>query len=209
MPDGMVDDDERMKAAVLRERIAEASPRFKARMAGVLSLLGLLAAVFGEFFVRRFEIAGDLIAVACMAAVALLLFDIFKPVNRGLSLLAVSFNLVGLTFGALRWNPRGVDIPVVLNGFYCFLIGYLIFTSIFLPRILGVLMAIGGLGWLTFLSPPVAKYLSPYNLALGILGQESVMLWFLVMGVNEQRWKEQASIAGEAANLPRDGRATG
>ena len=64
MPDGMVDDDERMKAAVLRERIAEASPRFKARMAGVLSLLGLLAAVFGEFFVRRLEFAGDLIAVS-------------------------------------------------------------------------------------------------------------------------------------------------
>jgi hypothetical protein len=164
-------------------RIAKASPRFKARMAGVLSLLSLLVAVFGEFIVRgRLEFAGDLIAISGMVAVTLLLYDILKPVNRGLSLLAASFNLVGLTFGTLRWNPRGVDITVVFGGFSCLLIGYFIFRSTFLPRILGVLMAFGGLGWLTFLSRPLANYLSPYNLALGLLGQESVMLWLLVVG---------------------------
>jgi Domain of unknown function (DUF4386) len=173
-------------------------PRFKARIAGVLSLLSLLAAVFGESFVRRLEFAGDLIAVLGMVAVTLLLYDIFKPVNRGLSLLAAAFNLVGLTFGALRWNPRGVDITVVFGGFSCLLIGYLIFRSSFLPRILGALMAFAGLGWVTFLSPPLANHLSPYNLAYGILGQESVMLWLLVMGVNVQRWKEQASATGSS-----------
>jgi hypothetical protein len=187
----------RMGAAVMMKRIAEASPRFMARIAGVLSLLSLLAAVFGEFIVRRFEIAGDLIAVSGNIVVTLLLYGIFKPANRGLSLLAASFNLVGLTCGAFRWNPRGVDMPVVFDGSYCLLIGYLIFRSTFLPRILGALMAIAGLGWLTYLSPPLAKSLSPYNLALGIVGQESLMLWLLVMGVNEQRWKEQASPAVE------------
>ena len=177
--------------------IAEASPRFKARIAGALFLLGLLSAVFGEFFVRRLEIAADLIAVSSMIAVTLLLYGIFKPMNMGLSSLAASINLVGLTFGAFRWNPRGVDIPVVFDGFYCLLIGYLIFRSILLPRILGALMACAGFSWLTFLSPPLARYLSPYNLALGILGQGSVMLWLLMMGVNEQRWEEQASPAVE------------
>jgi Domain of unknown function (DUF4386) len=90
--------------------------------------------------------------------------------------------------------------PVVLNGFYCLLIGYLIFRATFLPQILGVVMAIGGLGWLTFLSPLLANHLSPYNLAAGIFGQESVMLWLLVMAVDEQRWKEQASAAGRMTN---------
>src|SRR5271167_425037 len=162
-----------MSAARMMKRIAEVSPRFKARIAGVLVLLSLLAAVFGEFIVRgRFEIAGDLIAVSGMVAVTVLLYDIFKPVNRSLSMLAASLNLVGLTCGALRWSPRGVDIPVVLNGFYCFLIGYLIFRSTFLPRILGALIVFAGLGWVTYLSPPLANHLSPYNLALGILGQE-------------------------------------
>lgn len=186
-----------MGAAAMMGRIAEESPRFKARMAGMLFLLSLLAAVFGEFLVRRFEIAADLIAVSGMIAVTLLFYDIFKPVNRGLSLLAASFNLVGLTCGALRWNPWGVDVPVVLNGFYCFLIGYFIFQSTFLPRILGALMAIAGLGWLTYLSPPLANYLSPYNLASGILGEVSLFLWLLVMGVNVQRWKKQAGGEGE------------
>jgi len=116
-------------------------------------------------------------------------------VNRSLSLLAVSFNLVGLTFEALRWNPRGVDIALVFHGFYCLLIGYLIFRSTFLPRILGALMAIAGLGWLTFLSNPLVNHLSPYNLASGLLGEASLMLWLLAMGVNVQRWKEQASAA--------------
>ena len=155
-----------------------------------------MAAVLGEFVVRRFEIAGDLIAVSGNIVVTLLLYDIFKPVNRSLSLLAASFNLVGLTYGALRWNPRGVDIPVVFDGFSCLLIGYLILRSTFLPRILGALMVFAGLGWVTYLSQPLVIHLSPSNLASGILGQESVMLWLLVMGVNEQRWKERANAAG-------------
>jgi hypothetical protein len=50
---------------------------------------------------------------------------------------------------------------LVFFGPYCLLIGYLIFRSTFLPRILGVLMALAGLGWLIFLSP-LAIYLSTY-----------------------------------------------
>ena len=100
-----------MNTAVVTKRIAEASPSFKARIAGALSLLSLLAAVFGEFVVRRLELVGDLIALSGMVALTVLLYYIFKPVNRGLSLLAASFNLVGLACGALRWNPRGVDTP--------------------------------------------------------------------------------------------------
>jgi hypothetical protein len=59
-------------------------------------------------------------------------------------------------------------------------------------------MAFAGFGWMTFMSPQLVNHLSPYNLALGILGQESVMLWLLVMGVNAQRWKEQAGAGGNA-----------
>jgi hypothetical protein len=186
-----------MRTAPMMKRIAEASPRFKARIAGALSLFSLLTAAFTELFVRgRLNYAGGYIAICGMAGVTLLLYDIFRPVNRSLSLLAALFNLVGLTFEALRWQPQGVNIAIVFAGFSCLLIGYLIFRSTFLPRILGALMAFAGLGWLTYISPPLVNYLSPYNLALGILGQESVMLWLLVMGVNEQRWQEQASAMG-------------
>lgn len=44
--------------------------------------------------------------------------------------------------------------PLLFFGPYCLLIGYLILRSTFLPRILGVLMALAGFGSLAFLSPP-------------------------------------------------------
>jgi len=186
-----------MSTAVIVERIAETSPRFKARVAGALYLLSLLTASFGESFVQgRLAVAAGLIAASGMVFMTLILYDIFKPVNPGLSLLAAWFNLVGLSFEALRWNPAGVDIALVFAGFHCLLIGYLIFRSTFLPRILGALMAIAGLVWVTYLSTPLANYLSPYNVAAGILGEGSVMLWLLAMGVAVQRWKDKAGTAG-------------
>jgi hypothetical protein len=69
------------------------------------------------------------------------------------------------------------------------------FRSTFVPRILGVLMAFGGLGWLTYLSNPLVSYLSPYNLACALLAEGSVFLWLLVMGVNALKWQEKASSA--------------
>src|SRR5271163_5134400 len=151
-----------MNTAVMMKRIAEASPRFKARMAGALNFFSLLTAGFTEIFVRgRLNFVGGYIAIFGMVVVTLLLYGIFKPVNRGLSLLAASFAFAGLTFEALRLQPQGVNIAIVFHGFYCLLIGYLIFRSTFLPRILGALMAFAGLGWLTYLSNPLVNYLSP------------------------------------------------
>jgi hypothetical protein len=169
-------------------------------MAGAFYLFSVLTAVVGESLLRgTLALGAGLIAVSGMVAMTLLLYYIFEPVNRSLSLLAAFFSLVGLTFEALRLNPRGADIAVAIHGFYCLLIGYLIFRSRFLPRILGALMAVGGLGWLTNLSTPFAHYLSPDNLAAGFLGVGSVMLWLLVMGVNAQRWTAQASAAAVRA----------
>jgi hypothetical protein len=174
-----------MSAAEMMQRIAKLSPRFRARMAGVLYLLSVVTAACTELFLRgRLNVAGGLVANACMAAVTLILYTIFKPVNKRLALLAAFFNFVGLTFEALRLNPRGVDVALVFTGFYCLLIGQLMFRSTFVPRILGALMAFAGLGWLTYLSNPLVSYLSPYNLASALLAEASVFLWLLVMGVN-------------------------
>jgi len=165
-------------------------------------LLSVVTAAFAEIFVRgRLNVAGGLVAVLGMIAVTLLFYDILSPVDRSLCVLAASFNLVGLAFEALRLQPQGVNLAVVFDGFYCILIGYLVFRSTFLPRILGALMALGGLGWLTFLSSPLASYLSPYNLALGLLGEGSVCLWILLMGVNVRRWNGQAGAAGKPLSM--------
>jgi hypothetical protein len=185
-----------VSSSVIMKRIAEVSPRFKAKIAGVIYVFSVLTAVFLELFLGgRLGYAANFIQMSGMAAVSLIFYDIFKPVNRSLSLLAASFNLAGIACEAIRLNPKGVNMAIVLHGGYCLLIGYLIFRSTFLPRILGAPMALAGLSWLTFLLVPLANYLSPYNLACGLLGEASAMLWLLAMGVNVQRWKEQASEA--------------
>ena len=180
----------------MTERMAQASPGFKARVAGVFYLLTFLTGGVALFVRGRLGLAAGLIAGVCYIAVTVLFYYLFKPVNKSLSLLALFVSLVGCTIGPLGLFVHAAShiSPLVFFGFYCLLIGYLIFRSTFLPRILGVLMAIAGLGWLTFLRPQLVNYLSPYIFVPGLLGEGSLTLWLLVVGVDVQRWKEQASV---------------
>ena len=82
------------------ERIA-ASPRLKAKIAGIFYLLTFLTGGAALFVRGRLGFAAGLIAGACYIAVTLLFYYIFKPVNRRLSLLAASFSLVGIAIGPL------------------------------------------------------------------------------------------------------------
>jgi hypothetical protein len=92
----------------------------------------------------------------------------------------------------LKLNAYAFEIDLVFFGFWCVLAGYLIFRSTFLPRILGVLLAIDGLGWATYMYPPLASDLFPFIAAASALAEIPLQLWLVVMGVNPQRWKEQA-----------------
>ncbi len=83
-------------------------------------------------------------------------------------------------------------IALVFFGAFQIVLGYVIFTSTFLPRIIGVLIALAGLGWLTFLSPPLANQLLTPLEVLGIGAEASLMLWLLVIGMNSQPWTAQA-----------------
>jgi hypothetical protein len=102
----------------------------------------------------------------------------------------------------LKVNDRGAATALVFFGFYALLTGYLIMRSTFLPRILGVVSVFGGLGWLSFLYLPLGYRVFPYIAAFGLVGAVALILWLLVFGVNEQRWKEQASaVAMRYGNL--------
>jgi len=93
----------------------------------------------------------------------------------------------------LRINDQGAAIALVFFGFATILQGYLIMKSTFLPRWLGVWAMIAGLGWLTWLSPPLGLRLFPYVAPVAPLGALVMIGWLLVAGVNEQRWREQAA----------------
>jgi hypothetical protein len=89
-------------------------------------------------------------------------------------------------------NAYAFDVDLVFFGFWCVLTGYLIFRSTFLPRILGVLLAIDGLGWMTYMAPPLAAHLFPIIAAASAVAELPLQLWLIIMGVNAERWKEQA-----------------
>ncbi len=191
-----------MSTAVMTGPIEEGSPRPRARAAGFFWLMTILTGAFAMFAGSRVALAANLTATACYLAATVLLYGLLKPVNRSVSLLAAFFSFAGCAIGASSSLFRLAlsNIGFVFFGLHCLLVGYLILRSTFLPRAVGALMAFGGLGWLTFglatlLSPPLARALSPYIMAPGILGEAALSLWLLVMGVNAERWKEQARSA--------------
>jgi hypothetical protein len=238
------------------EQMREASPRLKARIAGALYLIVIVTAGFAEIFVRgrllargdaaataanilaheflyRLGGAADLINLACDTALALLFYELLKPVSRSLSLLAAFFRLMHaailavstlghfapliflggahdlnvfsaeqlqeLALVSLRLHGQGYHITLMFFGFSSLLLGYLICRSLFLPRILGVLLAVAGscyliISFANFIAPAFRARISLILLPSG-MAELSLMLWLLVMGVNAQRWQQQASAA--------------
>jgi Domain of unknown function (DUF4386) len=97
---------------------------------------------------------------------------------------------------ALTWLKIGEavsPVSLVFSGFFQIAIGVLILRSGFLPRIFGVLIGLAGIGWLTFLAPPLSTALLTYLEVLGVLGEAPLMVWLLVMGVDSQRWSQRAA----------------
>ena len=178
----------------MTERIAGGADP-KARMTGAVYLLYFLTAIAGALMGCHLFVYGKAITVLSMvlyAVLAVLLYYLFRPVNRSLSMFAAFLSLAGCvvaTLGLFQISSRYVN-PLLFFGIYCLLIGYLILRSTFLPRILGVLMALAGVGWLIFLFPSLPMPLSMGIEGLGILAEALLMLWLLVKGVNVQRWQE-------------------
>lgn len=100
--------------------------------------------------------------------------------------------LQALALLLLNVNNQAAGMALAFFGFSTLLNGYLIFNSTFLPRFLGVLSVIGGLGWLTFLYPPLGLQLFPYILLVAMIGSISSILWLLIKGVDVEQWKKRA-----------------
>ena len=106
--------------------------------------------------------------------------------------------LQALAMVFLKVNAYAFNVDLVFFGFWCVLTGWLISRSTFLPRVLGVLLAIDGLGWMMYVYPPFAYAVFPVIAAASAIAEIPLQLWLLIMGVNSERWKEQAG-AGAAS----------
>jgi len=103
-----------------------------------------------------------------------------------------SETLNDLSLVLLLVNDHAAGIAMAFFGFQALLAGWLMLRATFLPRVLGVLSIIGGLAWLTHLWPPLGYRLGMNGMLIGVVGVFVQIFWFLVFGVNEQRWHEQA-----------------
>ena len=151
--------------------------------------LSLLAAFFG--------LAGVVIGgVAWVSRLSLL---VLLHGDQYLSAFTTS-QLQAMAMTTLKLQLQVFSIGMVFFGVQCISIGYLVARSTFLPRVLGILLGIGGTSYViasfaSFLIPTFGPHLIPFIFPVALIGEGSLTLWLLVKGVNLQRWKDQASAA--------------
>src|SRR5262245_26884047 len=127
-----------MSTAYMTEPIAEPSPRFTARMGGFFWLLTFLTGMTALIVGGRFVVPGDpaataagilahepqfrlgmvanLVAAACYLAATLFVYELLKPVDRSLSLLAAFFSLMGCAVGAVSGFLQLAPLVVLRGG---------------------------------------------------------------------------------------------
>jgi len=96
---------------------------------------------------------------------------------------------------ALKLYSETYNVSLVLFALFDLSIGWLIFKSRFLPKIIGVAMMLAGLGAATFLWPPFALAHFSVILPLGGLAEVALMFWLIVKGIDDTKWRERAGAA--------------
>lgn len=96
---------------------------------------------------------------------------------------------------SLKYYTYGGALFTVYYGMGWIVRSYLIFCSGYLPKLIGVLMAIGGLGFIVrnFLLVLAPAYASDLLLMLLFPGGLLLMGWLLVRGVDIAKWNERTS----------------
>jgi hypothetical protein len=103
--------------------------------------------------------------------------------------------LEALTLAFIDLNNQGAAIALIFFGFESLLQGWLVFHSGFLPRFLGVISMIGGLGWLTFLWPPLGMQVVMGVALFAIIGVLATTGWLFIRGVDDVKWRARAALA--------------
>jgi hypothetical protein len=100
----------------------------------------------------------------------------------------------------LEAHGIGYSIGLVFFGFSILISGYLIYRSGYIPKILGILLVIAGIGYLVdsfakFILPNYASYEAIFSLVVfapAVIAELALALWLLIKGVNVDKWKERA-----------------
>jgi hypothetical protein len=90
----------------------------------------------------------------------------------------------------------GFMISQIILNLWLFPLGYLVFKSGFLPRILGIMLIIDGFGMVIwsfqFFYFPGYETISYLFLVVSFIAEGSLCLWLLIKGVNVEQWERRA-----------------
>ena len=131
----------------------------------------------------------NLVSIAIEAAGAISLSAALFPLSRSYSKAFAPEQINALTMLSIRAHTSAFGIALIFFGVECVILGYLIYRSGYMPRLIGVLMAIAGICYLInsfalLLSPALASALFPAILIPSFIGELSLALWLLVKGVD-------------------------
>lgn len=84
----------------------------------------------------------------------------------------------------------------LIFGFHLLLLGYLVFRSGFWPRLLGILLVVGAVGYLLqsyghLLAPQFDAILATVVIVLSIPGELAFTIWLLWKGIDVERWEQR------------------
>ena len=138
-----------------------------------------------------------LIGIAVEAVATLNLVAALFPLGNMASLKAFTAEqLYALAALAIKLHAHGYSLALLFFG-ACFLVhGYLIFNSGFLPKVLGILIEIAGLCYLTnsfalLVAPGLSDRIFQAIFLPAFIGELSLCLWLLLKGVNVPKWNER------------------
>ena len=108
--------------------------------------------------------------------------------------------LQALAYVSIRTHDYGFGFGLIFFGVECLILGYLIFRSAYLPRLLGILMWLASACYLInsfalILAPAFASKLFPAVMLPPFLAELSLALWLLLKGVDLPKWDAAAAPA--------------
>lgn len=143
---------------------------------------------------------GASLAIETVSKLFLLMVD---PVLRDTGYAAVfdPGQIYALADLMLTAHDISFHIALIFFGLACLLLGGLIFRSGYLPKFVGVLMGLAGACYLVatygaLFAPAFGQAISPWILLPVLIGEATLCLWLLLMGVNRTRWQARVEAGG-------------
>jgi hypothetical protein len=164
--------------------------RNEGRRVGLVYLLYFVVAMLAEGFLSSgHAVIGtsiEIISYLLYGVLSLLLARLFFGRDRRIAVAAVVVSWIGCAIGILRLIHVSTQIlePLLFFGIFCLMLGYLILESHLLPKTLGILLLLAGVGWLV-LSIAHPHAIGAYIQGLGIIAEFALMLWLLVFGTQK------------------------